>query len=76
MRDISVNGVSLLQSWAPALGSQLIVTFVGKKQAQTEIRCEVSYVSEQANKLFAVGCIFLQIESNTPAPSTPPAPAK
>ena len=69
VRDVSINGVSLLQSWAPSTGSQLIVTFTGKKKGQTEIRCEVVYVHEQADKLYSVGCIFVQIETPAAAPA-------
>ena len=69
VRDVSINGVSLLQSWAPSTGSQIIVTFAGKKKVQSEVRCEVVYVSEQANKLYAVGCTFVQIEAATVPPA-------
>jgi len=70
VRDVSINGISLLQSWPPSTGSQIIVTFPGKKKGQSEIRCEVVYVNEQANKLFAVGCTFVQVEAAT-ASTTP-----
>src|SRR4051812_21076304 len=72
VRDVSINGVSLLQSLAPSTGSHIIVTFTGKKKTQSEIRCEVAYVQEQANKLYSVGCTFVQIETSA-API--PAPA-
>jgi len=68
VRDVSINGVNLLQSWAPSRGSQIIVTFTGKKKGQSEVRCEVVYVNEQANKLYAVGCTFVQIETASAAP--------
>jgi hypothetical protein len=66
VRDVSINGVSLLQSRPPSNGSQIIVSFTGKKKTQSEIRCEVVYVNEQADKLFSVGCSFVQIERETP----------
>jgi PilZ domain len=69
VRDVSINGVSLLQSWPPSTGSQIIVTFMGKKKGQSEVRCEVVYVNEQANKLYAVGCTFVQIETATAPPA-------
>lgn len=63
VRDVSINGVSLLQSWPPSAGAEIIVTFAGKKKGQSEVRCEVVYVNEQANKLYTVGCTFVQIET-------------
>jgi hypothetical protein len=74
-RDICFTGVSLLQSRAPAAGTQLIVALRHRKNQPYRVRCLVTNVRELAEGLFCVGCIFAGEEKPAP-PAGAAAPAK
>jgi hypothetical protein len=83
-RDICFTGVSLLQSTAPAIGTQLVVALRHRKNQPYRVRCAVTNIRELAEGLFCVGCLFMGQENApaaaTPAtatakPAAPPAPA-
>jgi hypothetical protein len=74
-RDISFDGLTLLQSRAPAPGAQVVVALARKKQGQYQIRCSVVQVKELAENLYSVRCTFIALHEAVPAPAAPPLAA-
>jgi hypothetical protein len=67
-RDISFTGVSVVQSWMPTLGSQVIVWLPRKRHKQEPVRCQVMHVRDLADGLFCVGCGFVAAEDDKMLP--------
>jgi hypothetical protein len=71
-RDISFTGISLVQSWMPAINSQVIVQLPRKRNKFDAVRCQVLHVRDLADGLFCVGCAYVATEDATTIP--PPKP--
>jgi hypothetical protein len=62
MRDISFTGISIVQSWMPAIGSQVIVQLPRRRNKFDAVRCQVLHVRDLADGLFCVGCAYVAVE--------------
>jgi hypothetical protein len=71
-RDISFTGISLVQSWMPAINSQVVVQLPRRRNKFDAVRCQVLHVRDLADGLFCVGCGFVASEDATTIP--PPKP--
>lgn len=71
-RDISFTGISIVQSWMPAIDSQVVVSLPRKRHKFDAVRCQVLHVRDLADGLYCVGCAFVAVEDATTIP--PPKP--
>jgi hypothetical protein len=57
-RDISMEGIGLLTTVSPQVGTKLIVILSRDKAATSLILCNVMFCGSVANGIFKVGCQF------------------
>jgi hypothetical protein len=57
-RDISIEGIGLLTTLSPQVGTKLVVTLSRGKAAASLILCNVMFCGIVADGIFKVGCRF------------------
>lgn len=58
-RDISINGIGLVQHRPPQRASRLIVQLPRTRSNPLRLLCNIAYARELAEGVYAVGAIFL-----------------
>jgi hypothetical protein len=70
-RDLSYNGIGLLQRRRPPRGAQLIVQLPRRDQPPTCMLCNVAHVRQLADDLYAVGATFAGVTTLDQPPTDP-----
>ena len=72
-RDLSVGGLGLIQSVMAVSGELFDVTLPRARETPLKVRCRVTYASQWADGVWAVGAQFVSLVTPKPAASKPGA---
>jgi hypothetical protein len=68
-RDLSINGIGLLQRRRPPRNARMIVQLPRLNLTPLRLLCDIAFVRELASEVFAIGATFVQEATFSPTPT-------